>query len=457
VDLTAFNLVGPMTVTISVEISSGGCGGLTWIAKPELGGDGLAPFTYVFDASNVTYFRAPITGNPPESNLNYSISGGYRYIADMRFTDHEGVSWARVMGIVQNGVLVQDSAIQQAIAAGKGGLWVQHAVPSDEEQRLAYLRLSISETYTIPNIPWDGFSGVFDNWPLDPSLIYSEDTTLKEIHGLGYPQTPPSGASYPRNTHNGVDFFVPDVALPDDTPEIDIFSIGTGIVVGIGRAILESGNNNAEPADDSHGYWGASSQFFNGFLQPGFSIIIRYGHLYVLYGHLKELNDQIWVGGLVSPMQTLGKLGKFNDRHLHIELHSYGAKITDTIRNEFATSIGSTGILPVGESAVNLAAPLFYDLSQLLPNPSGYNPIQNNNLQFRERVNGASVTDISLIADLNFSNGETVTYFASDPAQNTVLESVLDNGVNYRGFVGYIDNFITRTFISPLVKTQEPS
>lgn len=172
----------------------------------------------------------------------------------------------------------------------------------------------------------------------------------------------------------------------------------------------------------------------------------------MLYGHLSEIAQNLWVGKSVASGTILGTLGKFNVRHLHIEVHSYGSTIGYGIIDP--SLVGPTGILRVGVPAIDIVPPFIYDLSQLLPNPVGYLPQDNGNLNFRDRV------ATNLLTSFGSSGGATIEiqinstcslrYRTLFPSQDTVLDEV----DGYRAFVQYED--ITRSIPSPLVQTIQP-
>jgi murein DD-endopeptidase MepM/ murein hydrolase activator NlpD len=189
---------------------------------------------------------------------------------------------------------------------------------------------------------------------------------------------PPPDVTYPRNSHPGVDLFV-----ADDMDNIAVKSVDTGIVVGIGVSRIDENGNFADVSGGTHFYWGSAIQRVNQVRTPGYSVIVRHGHLYMLYGHLSDVKKDIWVGAYVQAGTTLGILGLFNERHLHIEVHSYGhPTILDGISESEASLIGQHGILPVAQQAALMVAPYVYDMVQMLPTPLDYSPTENNNLTF---------------------------------------------------------------------------
>lgn len=289
--------------------------------------------------------------------------------------------------------------------------------------------LPIDSTYTIPTHSWSSFTGTFGGWPIDIASICHIDTDPHEVHALGISPLP---SIYPRFTHTGVDFFV-----PYDQPNTTVKSMGPGIVVGIGSYI--------DPVY-SHSAWGAASQFNGSVYSNGYSIIIRHGHLYVLYGHLSSIPETIWVGAGVNTGTIIGTVGIFNERHLHLEIHSYGTTV-GSIPNSDA--IGETGILPVNHFAAQIVAPYLYDVMQLLPDPSEY----SGTISIQTLVSTNNLTMVSTEGRTNLPLDNTCDelYRTMHPA----LHAVIDESANgYRGFVVYGD--LNRILPSPLTQTVQP-
>jgi hypothetical protein len=58
----------------------------------------------------------------------------------------------------------------------------------------------------------------------------------------------------------------------------------------------------------------------------GYTIIIRYGNLYVLYGHLYQIEPTVYVGANVQKGMSLGNIGTSApgaDAHVHIEVRNF--------------------------------------------------------------------------------------------------------------------------------------
>lgn len=114
----------------------------------------------------------------------------------------------------------------------------------------------------------------------------------------------------PTGYHNGVDFFTVSGS--------SMYSVGTnGLVVGIGRG---QPGEAAYSSTTSTNTWGAA--YVNE--GDGYNVVVRYGSLYVLYGHLKSIDPKIYVGALISNGTRIGKNGTVSTAHLHAEVRNYG-------------------------------------------------------------------------------------------------------------------------------------
>lgn len=156
--------------------------------------------------------------------------------------------------------------------------------------------------------------------------------------------------------HPGLDFFGYPPAQNANSRS-SVFSIAdSGVVAGIGL------QNRTEQSSER---WGATGISGSG----GYSVIVRYGHLYVLYGHLLELDRSIYVGRLVNKGTRLGSIGTAIDEdgnvslpHIHIEVRSFGQTIR---RDSLVVQDGRTrgndyGLLRIG----GRQADSFYDIAQ---------------------------------------------------------------------------------------------
>lgn len=339
---------------------------------------------------NANFYRAPIGFNPYEGILSFT-SSYYDFELDAQFTeyvtDDQGITWYRVARILQHGTQQPpppgDIPGNMALAVQqKGGVWIKPIAwqangPPDCDTD----GLRVAHEYDIPNIPWDSFNG-FSSLPISVADICAAQR--QEIHALGFPEPQEiyperSPAFYPRDLHGGVDFFMPTTAGSGN-----VVSVGDGIVVGIGVGYV--GQVTKFPISESHHVWGAYET--NEATGPdvedepdepgeyGYAVIVRYGHLYVLYGHILYLSDDIWVGSHVRPGQFMGVLGTSGERHLHIEVHNF---------QEYREQLGydlldETGILPYGGDFRSEGAPFVYDFLQLLNDQAISSTVATDNL-----------------------------------------------------------------------------
>ncbi|MBI5666793.1 MAG: M23 family metallopeptidase [Chloroflexi bacterium] len=235
--------------------------------------------------------------------------------------------------------------------------------------------------------------------------------------------------------------------MPNADTDVTVKSIDSGIVVGLGH-----GNNT----QNTHAVWG-STNLDDG--SPGWCVIVRYRHLYVLYGHLASISNNVWVGASVSTGQQIGTLGKAGDRHLHIEVHSYGATVSAGIGSDNAANVAPNGIMKVGISANALVPPHVYDILQFLPNPPGYDPALNNGLTLRDLVSTSNPGftregDLETI-QINFGSSCILTYKTIHPDASDIVEEIEVAGYKYRGFLTDLE--VVTTLVSPLIQTQQPT
>lgn len=273
--------------------------------------------------------------------------------------------------------------------------------------------------YPLGNVPWPTQDSVpiFSFLPISLEQLCS--STRTELHGMGYYV----GSGNPYNnpdSHPGVDFFAPAGS--------NVYSIAdNGLVVGIGVEGFDT---------RSASRWGSASVDEG----TGFSVIVRYGHLYVLYGHLLEINETIFVDKQVNKGDILGSLGTFPDSepHLHLEVRSYGASVTSgALVQDSQGDDNDYGILKLGpEQALNV-----YDCIQFFD--------ENTQIIQRDNVNDSPLAVIGLgvvITDQDTVSFGTptvsLTCSLSQPLTLTyrtdvgnVGEVVSLNGNTYRGFV----------------------
>lgn len=160
----------------------------------------------------------------------------------------------------------------------------------------------------------------------------------------------------------------------------------------------------------------------------------------MLYGHLNSIN--VWVGKEVIGGETIGILGLNNERHLHLEIHSYGSTTTGFYGNQ----IHSSGILPVGGNGTADVAPYIYDIMQFLPNPAGL----TGNLSSLVATANLTSTPGGDSATLSFTSGCNLTYltYLTNPGTGMSLKETA-------GFRG-THEFTNAALVSPLTVTTPP-
>ncbi len=391
------------------------------------------------NGESIDSLRAPISYNLRDVNLSFSTP--VRFQVDEQFTDHLGVIWYHVTGVTEN----NGDPISNTDISSRGGVWIQSNGTWDNISEIGtkcsdhMIDLPASTKYTIPNIPWNTFA--FSNWPLD-TIELCRTGVRREIHALGIARET-GEIDLPQNTHHAVDLFVQENDAPGQSdPLVSVLSLGNGIVVGMGKSnyetFMDNGVQRYRSKDEtySHAFWGAS-QNYDG---DGYSVIVRYGHLYVLYGHLREVDANIWVGSLVRSGQRIGDLGDFNERHLHLEVHSWGNNpIPDFLDGTNPPQLTDipTGILPrntkdkIGSTRPQQDPPYVYDFLQLL----GYN---SGNSQLTAIAQ--AIATANLVPGPNQGEGnialsvtgctDTIQYQTRMPNVEVVLTS--EDG--YRGF-----------------------
>lgn len=377
-------------------------------------------------------FLAPISENPEIGAIPYT-NDFYTFVADQKAititSDGEATEWYHVTEVQFQG------SPQDNVISG----WVRQADLGEVIDVSSCL--DVSEKYAIPDINWDRYAGenqiTFTVWPINPQLLCGDHRD--EIHGLGIAE--PSGINYPQGLHHGIDLFV-----PSDRQDIVVQSVDHGIVVGIG---IQGTNNQFT----SHQPIGATESSEG----VGYSVIVRYGHLYVTYGHLSYIED-IWVGKEVQLGEALGILGRNNERHLHFEVRSFG--VDDLSEYSQNGNNPLSGIIPSGTSPSDTSPPYIYDPIQFLPNPINIlQPISgiqqpreafyttHNRLFFENTLtdniieHGTHLRGNIYSIDVHVSDDCIVRYMVNlDPERIETVD-------NYRGFVGYSSS--TKTFVPP--------
>ncbi len=370
------------------------------------------------------YYLAPITNNPIIGSFSTTYNSSfYQYIADRMFTDRLAAKWYRIIAVVD-----KDDPLEQNVEdeIGEDGVWVNATILGLDLD----CDLPIATEYAIPEVPWDTFE--FTNWSVSVRNDMCSADALQSIHALGI--NPQGSLNYPKGTHNGSDLFVHDPSNPTEADWVIVSSMGDGIVVGM----------HGTGFNTDHSVWGGAET--NAPTPPfgdaGYAVIVRYGHLYVLYAHLAFIEDYIYVGAPLAAGQQIGIQGKFNSRHAHIEVHSYGAQVK--------SFIDWTGILPVNESASEQIPHFVYELAQLLPEIDGYYPANNVDstgeveYTYTERLATVNLEAFSTYygADLNLAFDSqntdlidcTIDYRTQIDATHAVVSETTDG---YRGFDSY--------------------
>ncbi|MDX2136458.1 MAG: PA14 domain-containing protein [Chloroflexota bacterium] len=175
---------------------------------------------------------------------------------------------------------------------------------------------------TNPNLP------TFTRYPI--SIDSTCDSTQSSINGLGIPFNPSIYGD--PGFHLGTDFFA-----PDNSP---VFSIGgNGLVVGIGVGRTAVAGGRIDPdttvVGSAHG-WGSAGIELG---VRGYSVIVRHGHLFVLYGHLRSLSNSVFVGAILDAGTPIGTIGVYDIPHVHIEINNF----------EFVVPPGSLQLSPMGQ------------------------------------------------------------------------------------------------------------
>ncbi len=401
----------------------------------------------------ISYYRAPITFNPREGNLTYRTDL-FRFELDAYFTDNRDKTWYRVARVLDNSTgqpPIGDTNAAEVEA--KGGVWVKGSEwgdegPScgdpDEPSSLRY-----AHEYDIPTVDWNsfGFFSLTNGIPVTFSSLCNGPQPIQglglEMRAIGYP--PPEGIGYPRSLgyddgglHHGLDLFV------QVRPAIvEARSVGSddGIVVGIGV-----GGPNG-PIEESH----ALLDEYSVDISQGnnwYSVVVRYGHLYVLYGHLNMIPDTIWVGALVRPGDLIGIVGEQSEgyvKHLHLEVFSY--EIFPPWMDGFGILPYNTANTPVTKQQLRQA--FFYDFMQLVDNSTAIGEVANlTPISSGRFPNQATAT-------LTFA-GCSITYHTRIPDSHTPpppIDPRMEQNSGYRGF-HYNDE--GETLPSPLTIPNHP-
>ncbi len=184
----------------------------------------------------------------------------------------------------------------------------------------------------------------FTTFPIDVSNVTSP--AYQDLFGNGADGQGARGCrlfavqgEYPStgSIHSGFDYYVPEGT--------EVRSVGDGIVVGITQGGTPSAHlvQSMAPEDVSFSLS---------------TVIVRYGYSYTIFAHLGMVS--VNVGDRVSPGNTLGTVGAYNDgfgSHLHLEVRNFSQLLT----YDRVTGAGiepNTGIISQG--ATSAANPLLF-------------------------------------------------------------------------------------------------
>lgn len=335
-----------------------------------VGASPLAPTKSVQPAGGgevVFIYRVPITGNPSETEFTTQLASPVvvnQYAIDpltRHLWLHSANGWFKVTATDRS---------SGTVLKPQGCSWIEDAAYTSndriilpaETSELAMLKASLGQIiacisngvsnatgdYPLGDVPWPAQGSPlpqFTRFPMSVQQICQG--TPAEMHSLGVPDDE-SKYGLP-GLHNGTDFFAPSGS--------DVYAIeNNGLVVGIG---VEGKNTR------SAGNWGAT-EIQEG---TGYSVIIRYGHLYILYGHLLAVDSRIYVGKRVDIGTRIGEIGTFtgSDPHLHLEIRSFGESVgADKLVLDTSGMNNSYGILKLG----GLQALDTYDVMQFFATTS---------------------------------------------------------------------------------------
>jgi hypothetical protein len=236
------------------------------------------------------------------------------------------------------------------------------------------------------------------------------------IDGLGFPF---DTALYGQpGFHTGVDFYAPDGS--------SVYSIGgNGLVVGIGVGESFQGGNllDIEGKNFSSHEWGSAGVQVG---QTGYSVIIRYGHLYVLYGHLRDLDPAIFVGAPVQIGAKIGSIGSYNDPHVHIEVRNFVNPIPQIGLQ--SSPMRQFGFTSFSSTAINRAI-YHYDVTQFFDSSLTMARLSDTDLTQTPVTN----LGVSLINGMSIYNSVCSREYRHATTVPTVNDSFLSG--NIRGFI----------------------
>jgi hypothetical protein len=319
------------------------------IKRLKLRGTGVNPFVPSYslatsqqapDQDAYIYF-APITGNPSEENL--TVNNNTRpIIIDSYAIDpltrnlwlHAEQGWLKATASdFSSGVVLKpvgcywerddnytgaDRIIVAGNALGNFQLPLQEILNC-----ISNGVTNATSDYPLGNVPWpqtstvtDSALAMFTHFPMSLTQICQGGIQAFPLYGVGCD----TGATYAGapGEHSGLDIFAPSGS--------NVYSMAdNGLIVGIGI-----GATNGSYQQRSAAYWGAAAVTET----VGYSVIVRYKHLFILYGHLRALNSEIYVGKQINAGALLGQVGTAINpgavSHTHLEVRSFGADIPTT-------------------------------------------------------------------------------------------------------------------------------
>jgi len=343
----------------------------------------------------VSFYRAPIDGNPNETDnegnptiTNTSIVDGYAIdplinvlwfhiapnsVYSAPSPDDFWAGWVEITSSTQKDYTV--TIHQHEIVVPRKSFTLIPSIRGfvlTQEQIQNCINAGIPDesfAYTLPalnDVPWTNTIPLFNWMPLSGAQMCQytslHATNLRSEAFALYDLSLYGNNYLPKGYHNGVDIYASEYS--------SVYSMsGSGLVVGIGRG---------QPTvryyidNSSGGGWGAA--YVNDKDHIGYNVIVRYGSLYVLYGHLIRLDPHIYVGRKVDMGDRLGAIGQVDTPHLHFEVRNLGSSITRPDKTlVFVSSIPSQvpttydqpnkyGILKLGASQGDINE---YDVMQL--------------------------------------------------------------------------------------------
>ncbi|MBE7512377.1 MAG: M23 family metallopeptidase [Anaerolineales bacterium] len=273
-------------------------------------------------------FRAPIRGNPAERKIAVVDAVTIdAYAIDplnhrLWFRRTEGIANAPAGAVLRWFQIIEPTMgfilQEQGIIVPKqdfDGVESLSMERSDIEQCLFNVP-NISTEYSLPpldNVPWEReLPLVFTHYPVSMYQTCVAQT-FHQVYGFAH-DTKFYGY-YAPGYHFGVDFFAPP---------------GSVVYAGANHGFVVALIHRNEFTGAKWGNYGVTPtpKYHDPDLTP-FAVVIRYGHLFVVYGHFDAIAPDIWVGKEVNEGSQLGTLGTFSDSHLHMTLMSFGGSSPD--------------------------------------------------------------------------------------------------------------------------------